>query len=206
MKAPTGERWIHEIKYDGFRLMAYRNADGVRLRTRQAADYTSRYSRIVLALEKLNVKSICLDGEVMCFTGIQQDFDKLWNRTHDHEAKLCAFDLLELNGEDLRNCPLGERKKMLFKIIRRMGGIEYVEHLTGDGPTIFKHACHLGYEGIVSKRIDLPYRSGRSKTWLKTKNEEHPAMQRVREAFERNRNASAAYLKGPPRRTALPAR
>jgi bifunctional non-homologous end joining protein LigD len=65
MKAPTGERWIHEIKYDGFRLMAYRNADGVRLRTRQAADYTSRYSRIVLALEKLNVKSICLDGEVM---------------------------------------------------------------------------------------------------------------------------------------------
>jgi bifunctional non-homologous end joining protein LigD len=187
LKAPTGERWIHEIKYDGFRLMAYRNADGVRLTTRQGADYTSRYSRIVLALEKLNVKSICLDGEVMCFTGIQQDFDKLWNRTHDHEAKLCAFDLLELNGGDLRDRPLGERKRLLFKIIRRIGGIEYVEHLTADGPAIFEHACNLGYEGIVSKRIDLPYRTGRSKTWLKTKNKEHPAMQRVREAFERER-------------------
>jgi ATP-dependent DNA ligase len=108
---------------------------------------------------------------------------KLWNRTHDHEARLCAFDLLELNGEDFRGRTLAERKKQLLKVIRRSNGIEYVEHLTGDGPTIFQHACQLGYEGIVSKRIDLPYRGGRSKIWLKTKNKDHPAMQRVKEAF-----------------------
>src|ERR1043165_9086910 len=156
-KPPTGELWIHEIKYDGFRLMALRNAEGIQLKTRQGADYTGRYSLIVSALDRLRVNSICLDGEVMCFTGVQQDFDKLWNRAHDHEARLCAFDLLELNGEDLRACPLAERKKRLLKLIRRAGGIEYVEHLTGDGPTIFEHACKLGYEGIVSKRIDMPY-------------------------------------------------
>jgi bifunctional non-homologous end joining protein LigD len=71
--------------------------------------------------------------------------------------------------------------------LKRAGGIEYVEHLTGHGPEIFEHAFRLGYEGIVSKRIDLSYRGGRSKIWLKTKNKDHPAMQRVREAFERER-------------------
>jgi len=76
---------------------------------------------------------------------------------------------------------------LLLKLIRRAGGIEYVEHLTGDGPTIFKHACKLGYEGIVSKHIDMPYQSGRSKIWLKNKNEDHPAIERVKEAFERER-------------------
>lgn len=104
----------------------------------------------------------------MCFTGARQDFDKLWNRTHDHEARHCAFDLLELDGVDLRDRPLAERKKQLLKLIRRANGIEYVEHLTGDGPTIFAHACGLGYEGLISKRLDLPYRSGRTRSWVKT--------------------------------------
>ena len=84
----------------------------------RGAYYTSRYSLIVSALERLKVNSICLD-EVMCFTEVQRDFDKLWSRTHDHEARLCAFDLLEVNGEDLRDRPLAERKKRLLKLIRR---------------------------------------------------------------------------------------
>ncbi|MBX9843549.1 MAG: DNA ligase [Xanthobacteraceae bacterium] len=126
-RPPTGKL---EIKYDGFRLMARRSADGIQLTTKQGADCTSRYRLIVIALRKLKVKSICLDGEVMCFTGAQQDFDKLWNRTHDHEARLSAFDLLELDGEDLRDRPLAERKKRrLLKLIRRSNGFEYVEHL-----------------------------------------------------------------------------
>src|SRR5689334_16912547 len=108
---PTGTLWIHEIKYDGFRIVARRTADRVQLQTRQGADFGNRYGLVVAALEQLKVRSICLDGEVMCFTGAQQDFDKLWNRTHDHEARFCAFDLLELNGEDWRDRPLGERKK-----------------------------------------------------------------------------------------------
>lgn len=184
---PSGDLWVHEIKYDGFRLVARRDGDGIRLTTKQGSDFSDRYSLIVGALEKLKVKSICLDGEVMCFTGAAQDFDKLWARKNDHEARLCAFDLLELNGEDWRGRPLLERKQQLFKIIRRAEGIEYVEHLAGPGPEIFEHACGLGYEGIVSKRIDLAYRSGRTRIWLKTKNPDHPAMRRVREAFERER-------------------
>ena len=183
---PSGEHWIHEIKFDGFRLLAQKEGTQIRLRTKQGADYSGRYSGIVDGLSRLKVSSIVLDGEAMCFTGVQQDFDKLWNRTHDHEAKLCAFDLLELNGQDFRARPLLERKKQLFKIIRRSVGIEYVEHLIGDGSQIFEHACKLGLEGIVSKRGDKPYASGVSKFWLKTKNRNHPAMERVREAF-RNR-------------------
>ena len=83
-------------------------------------DYAERYPLIVEAISRLKVSSIVLDGEAMCFTGEQHDFDKLWNRTHDHEAKLCAFDLLELDGEDY-TCPkpLAERKKKLFKLLRR---------------------------------------------------------------------------------------
>jgi len=184
---PSGELWIHEIKYDGFRLMAQRSVDGIRLVTKQGSDFSDRYSQVVAAIEKLKVKSIVIDGEVMCFTGAAQDFDKLWARKHDHEARLCAFDLLELDGMDLRSLPLLERKKRLFKVIRRSVGIEFVEHLTGEGPRIFEHACGLGYEGIVSKRIDMGYRAGETKIWLKTKNPDHPAMQRVREAFERER-------------------
>jgi len=86
----------------------------------------------VEAIARLKVTSIVIDGEAMCFS--EHDFDKLWNRTRDHEAKLCAFDLLELNGEDYRLKPLAVRKKALFKLLRRAWpGIEYVEHLEGDG-------------------------------------------------------------------------
>jgi len=115
-----------------------------------------------------------------------------------------------LNGKVLRSLPLAQRKAQFLKLIRRSNGIEYVEHLAGDGPTIFEHACSLRYEGFVSKRIDLPYRAGRTKSWLKTKNKDHPAMQRVREAFEHERplalkrrsaSVSAALPTKWPRRT-----
>jgi bifunctional non-homologous end joining protein LigD len=188
MKAPTGPLWIHEIKHDGFRIVARRAGGIVRLQTKQGYDYAERYPLIVEAIMRLKVSSIVLDGEAMCFTGRNHDFDKLWNRTHDHEAKLCAFDLLELDGEDYRSKPLAERKKKLFKVIRRAwGGMEYVEHLEGDGAVIFEHACKLGLEGIVCKRVDLPYRAGPSKSWIKVKNKAHPAILRVKEAFEEER-------------------
>jgi bifunctional non-homologous end joining protein LigD len=187
MKAPSGERWVYEPKIDGFRIIARRVNTVVRLQTKQGYDYSNRYPRIVEALLRLKVSSIVLDGEAACFTGMGDDFDKLWNRAHDHEAKLCAFDLLELNGDDYRTKPLLERKRTLFKTIKKQGGLEYVEHLNGDGATIFEHACSLGMEGIVCKRVDLPYRAGPSKSWLKIKNKSHPAMLRVNEAFELER-------------------
>ena len=157
----------------------------VRLQTKQGFDYAERYPRIVDAIMRLKATSIVLDGEAMCFTGVEHDFDKLWNRTHDHEATLCAFDLLELDGEDYRPQPLLTRKMKLFKLLKRHpAGVEYVEHITGDGATIFEHACKLGLEGIVSKRVDLRYKPGPSKSWIKVKNKKHPAMLRVKEAFE----------------------
>jgi bifunctional non-homologous end joining protein LigD len=188
MKPPCGAGWVHEVKHDGFRIIARRVGGAVRLQTKQGYDYAERYPLIVEAILRLKVTSIVVDGEAMCFSGMTHDFDKLWGRTHDHEVKLCAFDLLELNGEDYRPKPLAERKKMLFKLMRRAwGGIEYVEHLAGDGALIFEHACKLGMEGIVCKRIDLPYRSGPSKSWIKVKTNKHASVLRVKEAFELER-------------------
>ncbi len=162
----------------------------VRLYTKNGYDWAERYPLIVEALIRLRVSSIVLDGEAMCFKrNGMHDFDALWNRTNDHTARLCAFDLLELDGEDYRNKPLLERKKRLAKLLKKdRDGIEFVEHLQGDGAIIFEHACKLGLEGIVSKRIDLKYQPGPSKSWLKVKNKKHPAMLRVKEAFERERN------------------
>src|SRR3954452_4446178 len=97
---PTGPLWIHEIKHDGFRIVARRINGVVRLQTKQGYDYAERYPAIVEAIARLKVSSIVIDGEAMCFTDAEHDFDKLWNRTHDNEAKLCAFDLLEhLEGD-----------------------------------------------------------------------------------------------------------
>jgi bifunctional non-homologous end joining protein LigD len=188
LKAPVGDSWIYEVKHDGFRIVARRVNAVVRLQTKQGYDYAVRYPRIVAAIMRLKVTSIVLDGEAICQTGLVHDFDKLWNRSHDDEARLCAFDLLELDGEDYRLKPLMERKQKLFKLLRRAyDGLSYVEHLKGDGAVIFEHACRLGMEGIVCKRIDMPYRSGPSKSWVKVKNKAHPAMLRVKEAFEQER-------------------
>ena len=102
--------------------------------------------------------------------------------------RLAAFDLLELDGEDYRQKPLLERKRRLRKLLERpRDGIEYVEHLEGDGAAIFEQACQLGLEGIVSKHIGMRYQAGPSKTWVKVKNRKHPAILRVKEAFERER-------------------
>src|SRR3954451_13435206 len=129
MKAPSGQLWIHEIRHDGFRIIARKVGGVVRLQTKQGYDYAKRYPRIVDALMRLKATSIVLDGEAMCFTGVKHDFDKLWNRIHDYEATLCAFDLLALDGEDYRARPLLERKRRLFKLLKRHpAGVEYVEH------------------------------------------------------------------------------
>jgi bifunctional non-homologous end joining protein LigD len=183
-KAPTGARWISEIKLDGFRILARKVRGRVVLQTKQGYDYASRYPLIVDALMRLRASSIVLDGEAMC----GDSFDDLWNRAHDEHVRLCAFDLLELGGEDLRAKPMIERKKRLARLLKReRGGQELVEHLQGDGAAIFDQACKLGLEGIVCKRIDLPYRSGRSKSWVKLKNRAHPAIMRVKETFELER-------------------
>ena len=100
-----------------------------------------------------------------------------------HEAVLFAFDLIEHDGDDLCDLPLIERKRRLAKLIGRAKrrAIRFIEHLTGDGPTVFDHVCRMGLEGIVSKRVDAPYRSGPSRMWLKSKNPASEAVRRERE-------------------------
>jgi ATP-dependent DNA ligase len=105
--------------------------------------------------------------------------DRLRSRAHDVAVILYAFDLIELDGEDLRPAPLEQRKGKLERLLARSDGIRCSGISTGDGAMVFKHACRLGLEGIVSKRRDLPYRSGRCKAWVKIKNPASPAMLRI---------------------------
>jgi bifunctional non-homologous end joining protein LigD len=128
------------------------------------------------------VRSIVIDGEaVVSGKDGKSDFDQLHSGAHDAAVFLFAFDLIELDGEDLRPAPLEQRKGKLEKLLARSNGIQFTEHLAGDGATIFAHACKLGLEGIVSKRRDLPYRSGRCKAWIKVKNPASPAVLRIQD-------------------------
>jgi len=179
-RPPSGSGWVHELKHDGYRLQIHLHDGQVRLYTMNAADWTKRYPRIVEEAARIKGSAI-LDAEVVCLDaeGVAQ-FDTLHSRRADSLAVACAFDLLMLNGDDLRRKPLTKRKTALRKLLRRSrGGIQYVEHVEGDGDKMFEAACRLGLEGIVSKRMVSPYRSGPSKAWLKTKNPKAPAAMRA---------------------------
>jgi bifunctional non-homologous end joining protein LigD len=183
LAAPVGPQWVHEIKHDGYRLIASKHADRVRLFTRRGYDWSDRYPRIIEAVQAIRVGSATIDGEVVCCddSGISV-FDDLHSRQHDDRVILYAFDLLVLDGEDFRPQPLHTRKAWLEKLVSKAPpGIQYNEHVEGDGKIVFEHACRLGLEGIVSKHREHPYRSGPSKTWLKTKNPAAPGVMR----FER---------------------
>jgi bifunctional non-homologous end joining protein LigD len=182
-KPPVGPDWVHEIKHDGYRLQVRHDGDSVRLFTRRGYDWTARYPAIVGTAAELHAGSFTLDGEaVVCGPDGIAIFDALHRRGTVSEAMLYAFDLLELDGEDLRELPLGDRKKHLARLVgKRRLGIVLSEHTDKDGAAIFRHACKMGLEGIVSKRLSAPYRSGPSRDWIKVKNPDSPAMVRHRE-------------------------
>jgi bifunctional non-homologous end joining protein LigD len=152
----------------------------VRLFTRRGFDWTDRYPAIVRTALQLPAKSFTMDGEaVVCGGDGIAVFEDLHRRGVVTEAMLYAFDLLEFGGEDLRPFPLSDRKRLLAKLVgRRSLGIVLSEHTDVD---IFRQVCQMGLEGVVSKRLSSPYRSGRSTDWLKIKNPDSPAMVRVRE-------------------------
>jgi bifunctional non-homologous end joining protein LigD len=180
LKPPVGPQWIHEIKHDGYRLIARKRDGRVRLFTRRGYDWTDRYPLIRKAVAVLEVRSATIDGEAVCCDGAGvADFEKLHSRAFDGEAFLYGFDLIELDGEDCRPQPLEARKAKLEKLLAGSpAGICYSEHLDGDGAAIFALACKLGCEGIVSKHRERPYRSGPSKVWLKIKNPAAPGVLR----------------------------
>jgi bifunctional non-homologous end joining protein LigD len=182
-KLPSGNLWLHEIKHDGFRVIARKDGDRVRLYSRPGNDMTRRFPQIVEALARLRSRSCILDGEaVACDDNGLASFERIRYRQHDGAVFLYAFDLIELNGDDLRRDPLQVRKATLASIVAKAPpGIRFNKHIEGDGPTAFAHACKMGLEGIVSKRKDSAYRSGHSPHWLKMKNPAAPAVKREEE-------------------------
>jgi len=183
---PARPEWLHEIKYDGYRLIVVREDKRVKLLTRNGHDWSGRFPWIVESALENRQKHFVIDGEavVLCADGIS-DFNALHSRRHDDEVQLYAFDCLALDGEDLRSLPLSMRKTNLARLLtRRPDGIFAAPFEQGDiGPDLFRAACDMGLEGLVSKRADRPYRAGRSPDWVKVKNRKHPAMSRVMDAF-----------------------
>jgi bifunctional non-homologous end joining protein LigD len=185
-KVPSAPDWLHEITYDGYRLRVERNGDRVRLITRNGYDWTDRYPWIVESALKNRIKQFVIDGEavVLGVDGIP-DFNALHSRQHEEEVQLYAFDIMALDGEDLRALPLSLRKTNLARLLaRRPDGIFVAPFEQGEiSPDLFRAACNLGLEGLVSERIDRPYRAGRCPDRIKVKNRKHPAMERVKDAF-----------------------
>ncbi|HET8921003.1 MAG TPA: DNA ligase [Xanthobacteraceae bacterium] len=182
-RPPSGRGWLHEIKHDGFRIMARRDSAGVRLITRHGNDFTLRFPLAVAAVSALPSRSFLIDGEAIVTNGDGLAVFELIRRArHGDKAVLCAFDLIELDGDDLRRSSIEYRKRKLAKLLRRPQlGIVLNEHYEGDGDIIFKHACKLGCEGIVSKQLGSLYHSGRSPHWVKVKNPKAPAVKREAE-------------------------
>jgi bifunctional non-homologous end joining protein LigD len=182
-RPPSGPNWIHEIKHDGYRLMARRDGAGIQLLTRNGHDWAERFPLIVEAVTALKAGSCLIDGEaVCCDDNGMAVFAKLRQRRHDRHVVLYAFDLLELDGQDLRREPLERRKVQLARLlVRAKVGLQVNDHLAAAGDVVFRHACQLGLEGIVSKRLGSRYVSGRTRDWLKFKNPAAPAVKREAE-------------------------
>jgi bifunctional non-homologous end joining protein LigD len=172
---PAGDSWVHEIKFDGYRLLARIDGGRVRLKTRSGLDWTSKFPSVQKALERLPVIDAFLDGEVVVetergtpdFGALQQDLSE------GRSDRFCyyLFDLLHLDGTDLARASLIDRKGVLARLLAGHddGVLKLSEHFAERGDIVFKHASRLGLEGIVSKLTSAPYRSGRSKAWLKSK-------------------------------------
>jgi bifunctional non-homologous end joining protein LigD len=174
-QAPSGNAWVHEVKFDGYRMICRIETGKVRLITRNQQDWTHRYRPIVEAVRDLPVKSAILDGEVVALlsSGVTS-FQALQNAGKPRNSTRLAyyvFDLLYLDGIDLRGVPLAERKEMLAELVASEPDPHLLlsEHFQTSGPEFFRQCCQLGLEGVVSKRRDRPYFAGRTDDWIKTK-------------------------------------
>jgi bifunctional non-homologous end joining protein LigD len=175
-RPPSGPKWIHEIKYDGYRMQARVDGRTIRLLTRKKLDWTERFLSIADALKALGLGSALIDGEIVVedasgissFNDLQADL----KAGRLDPFRYFVFDVLYCEGFDLTKVVLKDRKDLLQKLLAILppgSPIRFSEHLDVDGPTMLEHACRFGLEGIISKRADLPYRPGRGEHWLKSK-------------------------------------
>jgi bifunctional non-homologous end joining protein LigD len=170
---PEGRDWLHEIKFDGYRAVASIGGGRAVIRTRKGLDWTNRFQRIADTLGKLPCQSAVIDGEMaVADRHGRTDFSALQEALSDGRGHIVfyVFDLMHLNGEDLRALPLIERKARLKTLLRgAKGPIHYSSHIVGNGAKVFKQACRHKLEGIISKRANDRYRSIRTRSWLKSK-------------------------------------
>jgi bifunctional non-homologous end joining protein LigD len=168
-KVPKGDRWIHEIKFDGYRVQIHLANQDVHVFTRRGNDWTKRFKKVAGDAVLIRAESAIIDGElVVPAADGTTDFSVLQNELKGHSRKIVmvAFDLLYLNGYDLRKLPLAERKALLQKLIAKTE-IQFSQSFEIDGGEMFKHVCSIGLEGVVSKVADSRYTSGRGNDWVK---------------------------------------
>lgn len=168
---PTGSQWLHEVKYDGYRAQIAVAKGKAKVFTRSGLDWTDKFQAIADAVAKLPVKTALFDGEIVAFKDGKPDFSTLKNAISDGgDMTLFAFDLLELDGEDLTGLANLARKERLAPLIDgKDPRVQYSDHIVGQGEPLFETMCREGYEGVVSKRADAPYRGKRTQAWLKIK-------------------------------------
>jgi bifunctional non-homologous end joining protein LigD len=175
---PSESGWLHEIKFDGYRIQARieygpgRRAE-VRMLTRRGLDWTDRFLSVAKACGQLPVRQAVVDGEIVAFEPDgNSNFSLLQHRLSegaDHELVFVVFDLLHLDGRDLRPRPLEERKALLRPLVEGVAQLRFSEHFDQNGEEVYRRACELRLEGMISKRAVDPYLSGRSLSWLKSK-------------------------------------
>ena len=172
---PEGEGWLYELKYDGYRILAYAEGNSVRLMTRNGSDYTKRFRDVAYSLaEWASGRAMVLDGEMVILDAAgKTDFQALQNYLRNPGGRSLTymiFDLLALDGVDLRECPLTERKGTLEAMMKDApGNLRYSQHIAGKGKELFRAACREGLEGIVGKKADSVYRGTRNGDWIKLK-------------------------------------
>ncbi|MDP2690028.1 MAG: DNA ligase D, partial [Deltaproteobacteria bacterium] len=175
-RPPVGGEWLHEIKYDGYRLLARLQNGAARLYTRSGNDWTARFPSIAGSLEKIPVDEAWIDGEIVSLnedgTSSLEGLQNSLSSGTDEGLVYMVFDLLYLDGADLCNAPLHARKNTLERLLEKApegGRLRYSSHMEGHGEEFFEAACARGLEGIVSKLRSSPYAPGRARTWQKVK-------------------------------------
>jgi len=173
---PAGDQWLHELKFDGYRLLCHLNHKQVRLWTRNQKDWTAKFPGVAKALQSLKSKTAILDGEVVALDPSgRASFQKLQQSINKNAGAgliFHAFDLIYLEGFSLTRVSLVDRKRALAELLLPLGEggtLRYSDHVAGNGPAFFRQACEFGIEGIVSKLADSTYDSLRSRSWLKIK-------------------------------------